>query len=191
MRYFKGEFTVVPSKSARRGLPPAQQVVYMWLCDYANDDMTSFPSRKTIAADCGMSVRSVDAACMALEKKGLISKQQRYKGGEKTTSLYTVNIVEPERPGGSAESAPPSAKIGTTPRAKSAHRTQPIPNSTHQTQSAAKASGPKMARGGGYQRHAPSTQEVMDALALFDFRPTKLPSNVVDPRKQTIAEGGC
>lgn len=133
----------MPSKSARRGLPPALQVVYMWLCDYSDDDDTSYPSRKTIAIDCGMSVRTVDKACSELEKLGLIKHVQRHKNGELITNLYTVIAVE-----GSAKSALPSentalgsAENDPTPSAKSAHRTQPIKNSTQLTKSTAIAVG--------------------------------------------------
>lgn len=129
MKYIKGEFTTVPSKTARRGLPPSQQVVYMWLCDYGGDDHKSFPSRKTLAEDCGISLRTLDSALKALEKLKLIDRQQRVNDGQYTTSIYTVNIAE-----GRAKSAGGRAEKDTTPRAESAQRTQPSINSTHLTQ---------------------------------------------------------
>lgn len=116
-KFNKGEFTVVPSKSARAGLRPTLQVVYMWLADHSNDAMKSWPSRTTLAEECGISVRALDAALNELIELKFIEKEQRVVNNEKTSSIYTVNIVNSR-----AKSAPPSAK--------SAHRT-----TTHITQS--------------------------------------------------------
>ena len=128
-KYDKGEFTVVPSKSARRGLSPALQVVYMWLCDYSDKDNQCYPSRKTLAADCGMSVRTLDNALKELVGLGLIEKENRIIDNEYTTSLFTVYFTQGEEitSGGVAEN-------DTTPHAESAHRTQPNINSTQLTQ---------------------------------------------------------
>lgn len=129
MKYQKGEFTTVPSKSIRRGLPPKLQVIYMWLCEYSDDNYESFPSRTRLAKDCGISLRALDDGLSKLEQLKLIEKQQRIVNGEFTSNLYTVNIIALP----SAKSALPSAKKDTTPSAKSAHRTQPNTNSTHLT----------------------------------------------------------
>ena len=136
MKYQKGEFTIVPSKSIRRGLPPKLQVIYMWLCEYSDDNYESFPSRTRLAKDCGISLRALDDGLSKLEQLRLINKQQRIVNGEFTSNLYTVNIIAlPSAKSAlpSAKSALPSAKKDTTPSAKSAHRTQPNTNSTHLT----------------------------------------------------------
>lgn len=127
-KFVKGEFTIVPSKAARRGLPPKLQVIYMWLSDYSDADGECFPSRKTLAADCGISIRALDAGLIELESLGLIEKSHRINDGEYTSNFYHVNILI-----GSAKSAPGGAKKDTTPSAKSAHRTQPNINSNHLT----------------------------------------------------------
>lgn len=132
IKFNKGEFTTVPSKSARRGLPPKLQVIYMWLCEYSDENNLSFPARSTLAKDCGISVRALDDGIKHLERLGLVNKERRVVDNEYTSSLYTVNIVNDSAPP-SANSAPPSAKNNTTPSANSAHRTQPIINSTHLT----------------------------------------------------------
>lgn len=131
MKYKKGEFTTVPNKSMRSGLAPKLQVIYMWLCDYSDDNFESYPSRSTLAKNCGVSVRALDDGIGKLIELGMISKETRVVNNEYTSSLYTVNILTPP----SAESAQPSAENDTTPSADSAHRTQPITNSTHLTQS--------------------------------------------------------
>lgn len=130
-RFVKGDFTQVPSKSVRAGLSPKLQVIYMWLCDYSDESLESYPSRKTLASVCGISVRSLDDGLKTLEEMGMISKQVRVVNGEYTSSLYQVNIIAPP----SANSAPGVAENNTTPSAESAHRTIPILNSTQLTHS--------------------------------------------------------
>lgn len=68
----KGTFILVPDKEALRGRPPLEQLVAIWIGDYGLTD--AFPSRKTIAEDCGVSVKSVDRAIAKLEQDGIISK---------------------------------------------------------------------------------------------------------------------
>lgn len=68
----KGTFILVPDKEALRGRPPLEQLVAIWIGDYGLTD--AFPSRKTIASDCGVSVKSVDRAIAKLEQDGIITK---------------------------------------------------------------------------------------------------------------------
>lgn len=130
-KFVKGDFTLVPNKAFRDGLAPKLQVILMWLCDFSDENNESFPSRSTLAKKCGISIRSLDDGLNKLEELGLINKENRMIDNEKTSNLYTVNILTPP----SAKSAPPSAKNDTTPRAKSAHRTKTNSNSTQLTTS--------------------------------------------------------
>ena len=68
----KGTFILVPDKEALRGRPPLEQLVAIWIGDYGLTD--AFPSRKTIARDCGVSVKSIDRAIAKLEQDGIITK---------------------------------------------------------------------------------------------------------------------
>lgn len=145
MKYNKGEFTIVPSKSARRGLPPIQQTVYTWLSDYADDNNKSFPSRKKLAADCGITLRTLDNALIALEEIGLVKKTNRYIKNEKTSNLYEIIMVEGEVEG-RAYNARPSAGNDTTPRAADAHRTQTNTNSLTLTTSGKELPGEEISR---------------------------------------------
>lgn len=95
MKFKRGEFTIVPNREARRGLKPAQQVVFMWLSDHSDDNNECYPSRRTLAAECGMSVRGLVNACDELEKMGLITRKSRYNRNTQQTNLYTINILEP------------------------------------------------------------------------------------------------
>lgn len=92
MKYQKGEFIVIPNKSAIRGLAPTLQIVFVWLCEHSDDSMKSFPSRKVLAEECGMSVRTLDRCIQHLISMGLVVKSARIKNNEQTTNLYEVVI---------------------------------------------------------------------------------------------------
>jgi hypothetical protein len=93
MKYSKSEFTLVPSRQARIGMPAIQQVVYMWLCEHSDDNMQSFPSRKVLAYECGISVRTLIRTIDELVSKGFITKTARFNDTTQTSNLYKVLIV--------------------------------------------------------------------------------------------------
>lgn len=105
MKYDKGSFITVPSKETLSGLPSQLQTLYMWLCSYANETGECFPSRATLARNCGCSVRTIDESMEKLVFCELVKKRKRVDDGENLTNVYTVMVL-----GGSAKSAPPSAK---------------------------------------------------------------------------------
>jgi hypothetical protein len=125
MKYNKGEFITVPNKSQIRGLEPTLQVLFMWLCDHSDNNMESFPSRRLLAEECGISVRTLDRGIQELVKLGYIVKTARSNGMEQITNLYEVVIFADP----SANMTPPSAK-SAQPSDKNSTR-----NSTHLTQS--------------------------------------------------------
>lgn len=86
----KGTFILVPDKEALRGRPPLEQLVAIWIGDYGLTD--AFPSRKTIARDCGVSVKSVDRAIAKLEQDGILIKRKRKNsnGGDTSNSYSRV-----------------------------------------------------------------------------------------------------
>lgn len=90
MKYDKNQFTTVPNKDKHKGLSPYLQTLYMWLCNHSDKDMLSFPSRKTLAAECGMSVRTLDRTMQELVTLGLIVKAARYNNNEQSTNFYEV-----------------------------------------------------------------------------------------------------
>lgn len=93
MKYTKEDFTLVPSRQARIGLPANQQVVYMWLCEHSNDNNQSFPSRKVLAYECGISPSTLDRTISELIKQGFIARENRYSSNKQVSNLYTVFIV--------------------------------------------------------------------------------------------------
>lgn len=125
-RYSKGEFFTTPNKSNLRGQDPAVQVLFMWLSDHSDDNDQSFPSRNTLASECGISVRTMDRAMEKLIKLGLVQKKARYNGNEQTTNLYRCVILAPPRVNltrGGDKSALGGDKNDTQ---NSTHLTQPI-----------------------------------------------------------------
>lgn len=120
MKYRKGEYILVPNKEQMRGLPMPTQLVWVWLCSYADGYGQCWPSRERIRKDIGAkSKRTVDAHLARLEKMGWIEKTPRYKDHKKQSNLYQLNLVE-----GGASIAP--VHLTTFSGASIAHRTKPI-----------------------------------------------------------------
>jgi predicted transcriptional regulator len=118
-KFNKGEFTTVPSKSARKGLKPVLQTVYTWLCDFSDENMESYPSRKVLAEYSGVSIDTLDRSINELVELGLVKKTERYINNEQTTNIYQAQIVEKAV----GNMRPPSRKNTTQ---NSTHITQPI-----------------------------------------------------------------
>ena len=97
MKYERGSFITVASRDMLRGLHPTAQCLYMWLSSYANETGNCFPSRKTLADDCGCSEDTVDKMLRLLIEFGLVTKQNRIEKGEKLSNLYTVLVVRGSR----------------------------------------------------------------------------------------------
>jgi len=91
MKYKKGTFIVVPNTDSLRGKPTEFLAVFFWLCTYANENGTCFPSRKKLASDCGLSDRTVDKYLAQLVETNLIEKKKRKNKG---TNEYTSNLYQ-------------------------------------------------------------------------------------------------
>lgn len=96
MKYKKGTFIVVPNHPQMAGKPSEMQVAYMWLCSYADKDGLCFPSRKTLAKNCGCDIRTVDKYLKQLIDDGFISKSNRKVKGSKQnlSNLYQLLLVD-------------------------------------------------------------------------------------------------
>lgn len=130
MKYDKKDFTVLPNKHKRLGLSPNLQTVYTWLCEHSDENMRSFPSRKTLAFECGMSVRTLDRSIQELVSLGMIAKSARHNDSEQTTNMYEVVLFTR----GGDKSALGSDK--SAPRGRQKQHTELNPfNSTHLTKS--------------------------------------------------------
>ncbi|MDL2273640.1 helix-turn-helix domain-containing protein [Oscillospiraceae bacterium OttesenSCG-928-G22] len=72
-------------------LPHRAVAVYMYLCDRADRDGSSFPSHKTIAADLHISVSTVKRALADLECARCVEKTPRFQQrGGRRSNLYKV-----------------------------------------------------------------------------------------------------
>lgn len=94
MKYEKGSFIVVPNKLLLEGIDSYAQIVFFWLCDFADDAGTCWPSRTTLAKKSAISLASVDRALVKLEELGLVKKTKRYYEQAPTTNLYQLMIVQ-------------------------------------------------------------------------------------------------
>src|SRR4051812_29265109 len=72
-------------------ITPKSKLVYIYLCRMAGSKAQCFPSRKTMAAACGLCVESVKRALQELAAAGLIGKVEQFKeNGRQTSNLYTI-----------------------------------------------------------------------------------------------------
>lgn len=91
-----GNFFKMDNDIFKCGLNAYEFMVYSYLVMKADRvKMTCYPTVSKIALDCGISKSQVHKVTASLEKKGLISKQMRYKdtnNGKKhqTSSLYHI-----------------------------------------------------------------------------------------------------
>lgn len=98
-KYEKGSFVTVPNKGHLAGIESYIQCVYLWICHFSDDDGTCYPSRTTLSACAGCSVKSVDRAIDWLCSNGLLKKATR-KDTEKNRNLTNLYQMM-EKEGGS------------------------------------------------------------------------------------------
>jgi len=94
MKYKKGNFIVVPNVDILSGKPTEMQVLFFWICKYANEDGECFPSRKKLATDCGYSDRTVDKYLKVLIEQKFIQKTVRKKKNSKENMSNLYQIME-------------------------------------------------------------------------------------------------
>ena len=132
MRYRKGEFILVPNKSAMQDLKPTTQCVWMWLSSYSDGYGQCWPSRELLRKNIGAkSIRTVDVQLKILENLGWIEKTKRYSGEKQQSNMYQLNLV-----GRGVKSAPLKRKEGCKKLQigvqKTTHRTKPLTNKGNQ-----------------------------------------------------------
>lgn len=113
LKYKKGTFVTVPNRDQLRGLDGYSQVLFMWLCSYADVDGKCFPSISTLKNDCGMSRDTVIRRLELLEERGLLQKTKSKKKGSKENAVnqYQIMILadDSEVEGGSRSQRPRSS----------------------------------------------------------------------------------
>ena len=93
MKYRKGEYILVPNKESMRGLPTPTQLVWMWLCSYADGYGQCWPSRTRLAKDTCLSVKTIDRHLKRLELLGWVEKTKRWENDKQKSNLYQLNLV--------------------------------------------------------------------------------------------------
>lgn len=94
MKYEKGSFLIVPNKNALKGLKSSCQLVFLWICNYADERGLCFPSRSTLASNCGFDIKTVDRSIKILEEKGFITKGTRKSEDVHLSNIYQINLIE-------------------------------------------------------------------------------------------------
>jgi len=128
-KYEKGTFITVPNKHVLSTLDAQSQVLFVWICAYADDDGVCFPSIATLAKNVGASRRTIINRLAVLEGAGLISRTHRAKDNRKQTNLYQIMLVSsagdaPLNGVSSARGAPGVVQEMHQGSAGDAHRTQ-------------------------------------------------------------------
>ena len=82
-----------PHDMAVCGLEPKDQLVYVVLRSFAGNDLTCFPSQKTVAAKCGVTEPTVRASIKRLEENGYIEVEKKGRG-----KLYKFKKLEEFEP---------------------------------------------------------------------------------------------
>jgi hypothetical protein len=118
MRYQKGSFVTVPNKNIMQGQDPQTQVLFMWLCSYADEDGFCHPSIARLMRDCGMGRNTVIRRLEVLLELGVITRSHRFSDNKKTSNQYQIMLVS------SPTEALPQSQSGTTPSATVGHRTK-------------------------------------------------------------------
>lgn len=94
MKKYKDYF-MLPNTIFELKLKPRDFIVYCCLIRYKdNENHTCYPSRKLIAQECCITLRTVDKALASLQRLGMIHLQNRKRmNGSNTTNLYTVTVL--------------------------------------------------------------------------------------------------
>lgn len=95
LKYQKGTFVVVPNIDRLDVLPALAQALFIWVCKYANEDGTCFPSRKKLAGHLSCTMKTIDKNMGFLVDLGFITKTNRKKKGTKEmmSNLYQILLV--------------------------------------------------------------------------------------------------
>ena len=95
MMYEKGTFTTVVTQNMI-GLSPYAQVVYFWLCSYANSETREcYPSKSKLAELAGCSEERVRMALIELIEAGLVESNERHRSdGSQTSNMYIVMVCK-------------------------------------------------------------------------------------------------
>lgn len=89
-----GNFFMVANRIFNFKLKPRDIIVYCCLLRHGDKNGVCFPSRRLIANECQIDMKTVDIAIKNLEEAGLLKKEQRRrKDGTNTSNRYMLNLL--------------------------------------------------------------------------------------------------
>lgn len=130
MEFQKGTFIIVPNKHRMSELSSSTQLIWVWLCAYANEDGECYPSRTTLSKNINKDVRTVDRSIKELLLKGWMKKKPQYRNSAQTSNLYILWLL-PVKKGGDKNASPRGDKNATGGGDKNASQNSTIINSTN------------------------------------------------------------
>lgn len=90
-----GNFFMVANRIFNFKLKPRDFIVYCCLLRHSDKSGVCFPSRRLIANECQIDIKTVDTAIKNLEEAGLLKKEQRRrKDGTNTSNRYMLNLLQ-------------------------------------------------------------------------------------------------
>lgn len=79
---------------ALRGVTASEKLLLLALANYADENMTCYPSHRRLAADACLTDRTVRTLLAALEARGLISRREQSRAdGSRTTDIITIHFA--------------------------------------------------------------------------------------------------
>jgi hypothetical protein len=117
-------------------ISPTEKLVLLELCDHHNTergDDDVWPNQETIAKRTGFTPRTVNSALKALETKGLIKRQRRMIGGQRTSDLITILIGQAQAVSPATDTSNPSPGSAPLPEANSGSNQKEILEATGTT----------------------------------------------------------
>lgn len=93
MKFAKGTYSPFPFMQMK-GLSTYEQVVLCWLIYHANRSGTCYPSLVLLCEETGLAKSTLLKNIHSLEKKGIISREKRFRESSKEcdSTMYTVHI---------------------------------------------------------------------------------------------------
>lgn len=92
-----GNYFILPNQIFDEGLTASEFTVYSYFVRCSDKSHRCFPSRRTIARKCNISVSTADKALNGLIYKGLIEKTSRFdfsKEQQQLSNIYTLNRIQ-------------------------------------------------------------------------------------------------
>lgn len=96
MKYQKGDFLLVPNKSAILDMHGAALNVYLVLLAHANGNGICWPAYEVLVEKTGYQRRSCQLAVDELERRGLIRREFRNIRGRQTSNKFQILLLKIE-----------------------------------------------------------------------------------------------